>query len=80
MSSYCAGVKREAMWREKPESLLESGVDTEEKSGTFNYDIDCDECEEIDIGKSNEKELCCSMAEPSDSTVNNISSSSSSDV
>ena len=62
----------------KPESLLESGADTEEKSGSFDDDIDCDECEEINIGESNEKKVCCSIPEASDSTVDNISSSPSS--
>ena len=65
----------------KPESLHKSGVraaDRKEKSGSFDYDLDCDECEEINIGKSQEKEICCSMAEPLDSTPSSISSSSSS--
>ena len=65
----------------KPESLLESGAragDSEEKSGSFDDDIDYNECEEIDVGKSIEKEVYCSMAEPLDSTANSVSSSLSS--
>ena len=45
----------------KPESLLESGADTEEKSSSFDDDFDCDECGEINIGESNEKKVCWSI-------------------
>ena len=58
--------------------ILESGADTEEKSGSFDDDIDCDECEEINIGESNEKKVCCSIPEALDSRVEKISSSPSS--